>query len=127
MDLRGWAFQSRSMRVLRARATIRCHPGGHQPQLRAGPGHLRACRRRMRRRFVVVAYAKLREHEPEAATTGLRAVRDLADVVLVCVKAVEGVVAVLSRPTSPTIRTDSRRWGYGSEYGTSYDLEDEPL
>ena len=78
--------------------------------------------------LVVVAYAKLREHEPETATAGLRAVRDLADVVLVCVKAVEGIVAVLSRPaSSPATETPSRRWGYGSDYGSSYDLEDEPL
>lgn len=77
--------------------------------------------------LVVVAYAKLREHEPEAATAGLRAVRDLADVVLVCVKAVEGVVAVLSRPSSSATGTPSRRWAYGSDYGSSYDLEDEPL
>ena len=77
--------------------------------------------------LVVVAYAKLREHEPETATAGLRAVRDLADVVLVCVKAVEGVVAVLSRSSSPTTGSPSRRWAYGSDYGSSYDLEDEPL
>lgn len=77
--------------------------------------------------LTVVAFAKLREHEPETATAGLRAVRDLADVVLVCVKAVEGVVAVLSRPTSPTTGANSRRWAYGSDYGSGYDLEDEPL
>lgn len=77
--------------------------------------------------LVVVAYAKLREHEPETATAGLRAVRDLADVILVCVKAVEGVVAVLSRPASPNTGTPSRRWGYGSDYGSDYDPEDEPL
>ncbi|WP_076259252.1 hypothetical protein [Intrasporangium flavum] len=77
--------------------------------------------------LVVVAYAKLREHEPETATAGLRAVHDLADVVLVCVKAVEGVVAVLSRPVSPGTGSPSRRWAYGSEYGSGYDLEDEPL
>ncbi|MGO4598512.1 hypothetical protein [Terrabacter sp. 2RAF25] len=77
--------------------------------------------------LTVVAYAKLREHEPETATAGLRAVRDLADVVLVCVKAVEGVVAVLSRPTSPASGSPTRRWSYGSEYGSGYDLEDEPL
>lgn len=47
--------------------------------------------------LVVVAYSKVREREPATATAGLRAVRDLADVVLVCVKAIEGVVDVLSR------------------------------
>ncbi len=77
--------------------------------------------------LVVVAYAKLRENEPETATAGLRAVRDLADVVLVCVKAVEGVVAVLSRPSSLATANAPRRWAYGSDYDSSYDLEDEPL
>ncbi|MGO4602520.1 hypothetical protein [Terrabacter sp. 2YAF2] len=77
--------------------------------------------------LTVVAYAKLREHEPETATAGLRAVRDLADVVLVCVKAVEGVVAVLSRPSSPNNGAPSRRWSFRPDYGSSYDLEDEPL
>ncbi|KRE41048.1 hypothetical protein [Knoellia sp. Soil729] len=45
--------------------------------------------------FVVVAYTKLREHSPEAGTAGLRAVRELAAIVVVCTKAVEGVVDVL--------------------------------
>jgi hypothetical protein len=53
--------------------------------------------------LAVVAYTKLREHSPEAGTAGLRAVRELAAIVLVCSKAVEGVVDVLAgqRHTSP--------------------------
>ena len=77
--------------------------------------------------LVVVAYAKLRQHSPETGTAGLRAVRDLADVVLVCVKAVEGVVDVLARPSRLSSSTSSQGWPYGSGYDTGYDLEDEPL
>ncbi|MFW5471627.1 hypothetical protein ACOCJ4_16455 [Knoellia sp. CPCC 206435] len=46
--------------------------------------------------LAVVAYTKLREHSPEAGTAGLRAVRELAAIVLVCSKAIEGVVEVLA-------------------------------
>ena len=77
--------------------------------------------------LVVVAYAKLRQHSPETGTAGLRAVRDLADVVLVCVKAIEGVVDVLARPHASAPRPARKRWAYGSGYDTGYDLEDEPL
>ncbi|GAA5031853.1 hypothetical protein GCM10023258_30410 [Terrabacter aeriphilus] len=74
--------------------------------------------------LVVVAYAKLREQEPETATVGLRAVRDLADVVIVCVRAVEGVVDVLSRSNSRNASTPPRSWDYGSEYEDLYDQGD---
>lgn len=77
--------------------------------------------------LVVVAYNKLRQHSPDAGTAGLRAVRDLADVVIVCVKAVEGVVNVLARPASLSSGATSRRWDYGSQYGGDFDLEDEQL
>lgn len=51
--------------------------------------------------LAVVAYTKLREHSPEAGNAGLRAVRELAAIVLVCSKAIEGVVDVLAgRQTS---------------------------
>jgi len=43
----------------------------------------------------VVAYAQIQRRSPEASTASLRAVRELAAVVLVLVKAVEGVVDVL--------------------------------
>lgn len=76
--------------------------------------------------LIVVAYSKVREHEPATATAGLRAVRDLADVVLVCVKAVEGVVDVLSR-TARVKSSTSQGWVDDSEYEMEYDAEDEPL
>ena len=46
--------------------------------------------------LAVVAYSRLRQHSPEAGTAGLRAVRELAAIVLVCSKAIEGVVDVLA-------------------------------
>ncbi len=46
--------------------------------------------------LAVVAYTKLKEHSPEAGNAGLRAVRELAAIVLVCSKAIEGVVDVLA-------------------------------
>src|SRR3954464_4078184 len=52
--------------------------------------------------LVVAAYARLRQHSPETGAAGLRAVRDLADVVIVCVRAIEGVLDVLARPTPLT-------------------------
>jgi hypothetical protein len=77
--------------------------------------------------LVVVAYSKLKEHSPEAGTAGLRAVRDLADVVIVCVKAVEGVVDVLSR-SSPNPLTASQSWGgYSPGYPDDVDFGDERL
>ncbi|TQM57823.1 hypothetical protein [Humibacillus xanthopallidus] len=77
--------------------------------------------------LVVVAYSKLRQHSPETGTAGLRAVRDLADVVIVCVKAVEGVVDVLSRPPRLATGSTSQRWAYPSAYDSGYELEDEEL
>jgi hypothetical protein len=44
----------------------------------------------------VVAYTRLRQHSPEVSTAGLRAVRELAAIIVVCTKAVEGVVDVLA-------------------------------
>ena len=87
--------------------------------------------------LVVVAYTKLREHSPEAGTAGLRAVRDLADVVIVCVKAVEGVIDILARPsrlTASSTRSDRTTENAAPDYEddadydmSGYDLEDEQL
>ena len=44
------------------------------------------------------------------------AVRDLADGVIVCVNAVEGVVDVLARPARMRTTTTPRRWAYPSAY-----------
>ena len=67
--------------------------------------------------LIVIAYARIRERAPESATSGLRAVRELAAVVLVCVRAVEGIVDVLARParlasTGPV----ARGWGDEPDY-----------
>ena len=60
--------------------------------------------------LVVVAYSKLRQHSPEAGTAGLRAVRDLADVVIVCVKRRRR----RARHPRPTHTPDQQQIGYGS-------------
>ena len=51
--------------------------------------------------LAVVAYAQIQRRSPEAGTAGLRMVRELAAVVLVCTKAVEGIVDVLSHQRVP--------------------------
>ncbi len=62
---------------------------------------------------------------PRTGAAGLRAVRDLADVVIVCVKAVEGIVDVLARPAPITADTGSPGWGFRSSYDPDDDLEDD--
>ena len=77
--------------------------------------------------LAVVAYANLRRHSPETATAGLRAVRELAAIVLVCVKAVEGVTEVLAG--HPRVQaTPAAGWGYRGRYDSDYDdfEEDQP-
>ena len=61
--------------------------------------------------LAVVAYTHLRQRSPEAATAGLRAVRELSAVILVGAKAIESVVNVLAgqqrlsaEPTTPSWR-----------------------
>ncbi|MGO4341549.1 hypothetical protein [Pedococcus sp. 2YAF34] len=75
--------------------------------------------------LTVVAYTRLRHHSPEAGTEGLRAVRELAAIVVVCTKAVEGVVDVLAG-TQRIKGASSNAWGYGSSYDGGYDFEEEP-
>ena len=65
--------------------------------------------------FAVIAYTRLREHSPDAGDTTLRAVRELADIVLVCSKAIEGVVDVLAGTR-----------GRGSVYRDAYGYDDYP-
>jgi hypothetical protein len=74
----------------------------------------------------VLLYTRLRQHSPEAGTEGLRAVRELAAIVVVCTKAVEGVVDVLAG--SQRIQAaSSSAWGYRGAYEGGYDYEeDEP-
>lgn len=73
--------------------------------------------------LAVVAYTHVRRRAPEAAEAGLRAVRELAAIIGVLTKAVEGVVDVLAgthriQPAAPP------PWGH-SAYGPDYDEEDE--
>ena len=56
----------------------------------------------------VVAYAQVQRRSPEASTASLRAVRELAAVVLVLVKAVEAVVDVLGHQRVQTTSAPSR-------------------
>jgi len=64
--------------------------------------------------LAVVAYAQIQRRSPEAGTAGLRMVRELAAVVLVCTKAVEGIVDVLSHQRVQAAPSSS--WGYRSSY-----------
>ena len=71
--------------------------------------------------LAVVAYGRLQSRSPEASTAGLRAVRELAAVVLVLVKAVEAVADVLGHQRAQPAPVNSG-WGYRSY--SEYD-EDE--
>ena len=62
--------------------------------------------------LAVVAYAQLRSRSPESATEGLRAVRELAAVVIVLTKAVESVVDVLAGHRR--LQAEPAGWGYRS-------------
>lgn len=79
--------------------------------------------------LIVAAYARLRSRSPETAAATTRAVRELAAVILVCTRAIEGVVDALkttapSPPaySSPTYSSPRHRtWDYDD-----YELEPEP-
>jgi hypothetical protein len=77
--------------------------------------------------LIVVASSRLRQYSPEAGTAGLRAVRDLADVVIICVRAVESVVDVLARPARLSTTTATQQWDEGYEHESQYDPEDREL
>jgi hypothetical protein len=70
----------------------------------------------------VVIYAQIQRRSPEASTASLRAVRELAAVVLVLVKAIEGIADVLGHQRVQTASSPSR-YGYRNSYG--FDDEDE--
>ena len=74
--------------------------------------------------LAVVAYSRLRQNSPEAGAAGLRAVRELAAIVVVCTKAVEGVVDVLAGANR--LRAPAKDWVYRDQYQPDYDYEDEP-
>ena len=71
--------------------------------------------------LAVVAYGRLQSRSPEASSAGLRAVRELAAVVLVLVKAVEGVADVLAHQRVQASPANSS-WGYRSSY--EYDQDE---
>lgn len=72
--------------------------------------------------LAVIAYSRLKEHSPEAGNASLRAVRELAAIVLVCSKAIEGVVDFLAgNARSAAGRTS---WDAGTPYDS--DLYEEP-
>ena len=73
--------------------------------------------------LAVVAYTRLRHRSPEAASAATRAVRELAAVVLICTKAVEGVVDTLTT-TRPRMAGDSLYGGYSRPLVDAWD-EDE--
>ncbi|MCE0488143.1 hypothetical protein [Ornithinimicrobium sediminis] len=65
----------------------------------------------------VVAYSELKRRAPETATAGLEEARELAAVILVCVKAVEAVVDVLAGQRQQ--RATRPLWGESSGYDES--------
>ncbi|NYG07802.1 hypothetical protein BJ986_002289 [Phycicoccus badiiscoriae] len=76
--------------------------------------------------LAVVAYTRLRQYSPEAGNASLRAVRELAAIVVVCTKAVEGIVDVLAGAQRLQSSPASASWGYRKRYESEYDYEDEP-
>ncbi len=60
--------------------------------------------------LIVVAYHHLRSRSPETASAVLRAVRELAAIVLVCSKAVEGVVDALQHSAHPQTAAPVGTW-----------------
>lgn len=73
--------------------------------------------------LAVVAYSHLQSRSPEAGSAGLRMVRELAAVVLVCVEAVEGVVDVLSGHQRVQSAPASSAWNYRISYGFDEDKQ----
>ena len=63
----------------------------------------------------VVAYAQVQRRSPEASTASLRAVRELAAVVLILVEAVEAVVDVLDHQRVHAAPATTG-WGYRRSY-----------
>ncbi|MEO3939268.1 hypothetical protein V3N99_21345 [Dermatophilaceae bacterium Soc4.6] len=74
---------------------------------------------------VVIGYHRLSDRSPQAGAASLHLVRELAAVVLVCTKAVEGIVKVLGR--SEVLAAPVTTWGGEnySRYGPGRDFEDD--
>ena len=63
---------------------------------------------------LIVAYAQLRSRSPEGASEALRAVRELAAVALICLKAIEAVADVLGGRQRLQAASAGPGWGYRS-------------
>lgn len=62
--------------------------------------------------LAVAVYKRMREHDPDTAAAMTRTIRELAAVVLVCSKAVEGIVDALQAGTRPRYATTGPEdWG----------------
>ena len=75
--------------------------------------------------LAVFAYTRLRHRSPEAASAATRAVRELAAVVLICTKAVEGVVDTLTPTSRPRMAGDGLYGGYARPLVDAWDEEDQ--
>ena len=75
--------------------------------------------------LAVIAYTRLRHRSPEAASAATRAVRELAAVVLICTKAVEGVVDTLTPTTRPRMAGDGLYGGYARPLVDAWDEDDQ--
>ena len=73
--------------------------------------------------LAVFAYTRLRHRSPEAASAATRAVRELAAVVLICTKAVEGVVDTLT--AQARMAGDGLYGGYARPLVDAWDEEDQ--
>ena len=73
--------------------------------------------------LAVAAYTRLRAQSPETAAAAARAVRQLAAVVIVCARAVEGVIDALHATTTPRpLYATASRW---DDEDDPYDPEDD--
>ncbi len=75
--------------------------------------------------LAVVAYTRLRSRSPEAASAATRAVRELAAVVLILTKAVEGVVDTLTPNSRPAMAGAGLYSGYGRPLVDAWDEEEQ--
>jgi NhaP-type Na+/H+ or K+/H+ antiporter len=75
--------------------------------------------------LAVASYTRLRNRSPEAAQAMTRTIRELAAVVVVCSKAVEGIVEALTAGARPRYATTGGDWsgGYVRPLVESWDEE----
>jgi len=82
--------------------------------------------------LTVAAYTRLRSRSPETAAATTRAVRELAAVILVCTRAIEGVIDALPGTTPGRSMSPPRpTWGTSGHTGNrrvwEFDELDEDL